>query len=98
MWLPPASTPVGLDSTPSLRPERRFHPSAARVSAPGRTVRPGADEVSAPGVPACGAAEASCDPEVSKGVARAVAPRDRKSTRLNSSHVKISYAVFCLKK
>src|SRR5690606_19601883 len=26
------------------------------------------------------------------------AVRDRKSTRLNSSHVKISYAVFCLKK
>src|SRR5690606_40209874 len=26
------------------------------------------------------------------------APLDRKSTRLNSSHVKISYAVFCLKK
>src|SRR5690606_41138390 len=25
------------------------------------------------------------------------AARDRKSTRLNSSHVKISYAVFCLK-
>src|SRR3989442_11375507 len=25
-------------------------------------------------------------------------PRDRKSTRLNSSHVRISYAVFCLKK
>src|SRR5690606_41380528 len=25
-------------------------------------------------------------------------PLDRKSTRLNSSHVKISYAVFCLKK
>src|SRR5207253_8786077 len=24
-------------------------------------------------------------------------PRDRKSTRLNSSHVAISYAVFCLK-
>src|SRR5690606_40636919 len=24
--------------------------------------------------------------------------KDRKSTRLNSSHVKISYAVFCLKK
>src|SRR5690606_41018316 len=28
----------------------------------------------------------------------AVADADRKSTRLNSSHVKISYAVFCLKK
>src|SRR3712207_9376068 len=26
------------------------------------------------------------------------APRDRKSTRLNSSHANISYAVFCLKK
>src|SRR5436309_6171223 len=26
------------------------------------------------------------------------ASRDRKSTRLNSSHVKSSYAVFCLKK
>src|SRR2546428_4268203 len=25
-------------------------------------------------------------------------PRDRKSTRLNSSHDQISYAVFCLKK
>src|SRR5690606_41270441 len=28
----------------------------------------------------------------------AIAGADRKSTRLNSSHVKISYAVFCLKK
>src|SRR5690606_41652403 len=30
--------------------------------------------------------------------ARAASTKDRKSTRLNSSHVKISYAVFCLKK
>src|SRR5436305_10879010 len=29
---------------------------------------------------------------------RPVEERDRKSTRLNSSHVRISYAVFCLKK
>src|SRR2546430_6992453 len=29
---------------------------------------------------------------------RVVCPRDRKSTRLNSSHSQISYAVFCLKK
>src|SRR2546430_13426392 len=29
---------------------------------------------------------------------RIVAQRDRKSTRLNSSHSQISYAVFCLKK
>src|SRR3712207_9407746 len=27
-----------------------------------------------------------------------IRPRDRKSTRLNSSHANISYAVFCLKK
>src|SRR5690606_40098603 len=32
-------------------------------------------------------------PDAAAGVAE-----DRKSTRLNSSHVKISYAVFCLKK
>src|SRR5438128_6183379 len=32
-----------------------------------------------------------------EGAARAVR-RDRKSTRLNSSHGSISYAVFCLKK
>src|SRR5438876_1703946 len=30
--------------------------------------------------------------------ARAASPSDRKSTRLNSSHPSISYAVFCLKK
>src|SRR3989442_9120559 len=34
------------------------------------------------------------------GIARKPEPTlpDRKSTRLNSSHVRISYAVFCLKK
>src|SRR5690606_41907747 len=31
-------------------------------------------------------------------LAEATERTDRKSTRLNSSHVKISYAVFCLKK
>src|SRR5204862_7156166 len=30
--------------------------------------------------------------------AASATPQDRKSTRLNSSHVEISYAVFCLKK
>src|SRR5437660_7995170 len=33
-----------------------------------------------------------------KAGAPPAAPPDRKSTRLNSSHVAISYAVFCLKK
>src|SRR2546429_4997409 len=32
------------------------------------------------------------------GIAQGDAHRDRKSTRLNSSHGYISYAVFCLKK
>src|SRR5438874_6206860 len=32
------------------------------------------------------------------GVTGRISYRDRKSTRLNSSHVEISYAVFCLKK
>src|SRR5687768_18195890 len=37
--------------------------------------------------------------ELSMGHARAlIGARDRKSTRLNSSHGYISYAVFCLKK
>src|SRR5690606_40296957 len=33
-----------------------------------------------------------------EGKLRDLLGQDRKSTRLNSSHVKISYAVFCLKK
>src|SRR5690606_41632289 len=36
--------------------------------------------------------------EIVEGVGSPSAAGDRKSTRLNSSHVKISYAVFCLKK
>src|SRR5436305_10111866 len=39
---------------------------------------------------------------ISVCILRVIAPKteieDRKSTRLNSSHVRISYAVFCLKK
>src|SRR3712207_8191510 len=33
-----------------------------------------------------------------QGSSRSERSRDRKSTRLNSSHANISYAVFCLKK
>src|SRR3712207_7037512 len=35
---------------------------------------------------------------LSEGVGASAAFPDRKSTRLNSSHANISYAVFCLKK
>src|SRR5439155_20349326 len=56
------------------------------------------------GVTAAAIASRSCVKSRS-GTTRLVPPaacttstRDRKSTRLNSSHVAISYAVFCLKK
>src|SRR3712207_8752667 len=49
-----------------------------------------------------GAAEDSDDVdrqlELGNGVHQAEDGQDRKSTRLNSSHANISYAVFCLKK
>src|SRR3712207_7983354 len=38
------------------------------------------------------------DPQDDQGGSGEVAVLDRKSTRLNSSHANISYAVFCLKK
>src|SRR2546430_5290737 len=38
------------------------------------------------------------DPKVKAVECRALPGKDRKSTRLNSSHSQISYAVFCLKK
>src|SRR2546426_12286320 len=38
------------------------------------------------------------DLQADLGVMRAALQADRKSTRLNSSHLVISYAVFCLKK
>src|SRR2546430_5399621 len=37
-------------------------------------------------------------PVAGEGLQRHQVARDRKSTRLNSSHSQISYAVFCLKK
>src|SRR5690242_21886170 len=38
------------------------------------------------------------EPRQLRGVVEVVDDLDRKSTRLNSSHMSISYAVFCLKK
>src|SRR5216683_3518850 len=40
----------------------------------------------------------TCQPRTFPSRRRPVCVRDRKSTRLNSSHDQISYAVFCLKK
>src|SRR5690606_19297844 len=64
----------------------------------------GIDPYVVPGDPSSGLiAGVSGDPAGTDGDADArlqayCKDRDRKSTRLNSSHVKISYAVFCLKK
>src|SRR5690606_40229680 len=62
-------------------------PGAARVTTTPATFTGPSRHV---GTPTDGKALPSVD--------RAAARTDRKSTRLNSSHVKISYAVFCLKK
>src|SRR3712207_9002725 len=43
-------------------------------------------------------AEFLANPAHKERVGQGLLPSDRKSTRLNSSHANISYAVFCLKK
>src|SRR5699024_11969985 len=68
-----------------------FARATAAISASGSTAR-----IFAP-------ASLSCEaripvPEPTSRMRGALASGDRKSTRLNSSHVSISYAVFCLKK
>src|SRR5690349_22550369 len=45
-----------------------------------------------------GAVDVRLRREVHDGARPVACQQDRKSTRLNSSHVEISYAVFCLKK
>src|SRR3712207_6857994 len=47
---------------------------------------------------AAGPRHAAPDPVAARHGDAARGPADRKSTRLNSSHANISYAVFCLKK
>src|SRR3712207_245837 len=71
----------------------RFRSHADRDEAE-RGARDGDDGEHAVGATAQGGREqlGSVDPQRGDG------ERDRKSTRLNSSHANISYAVFCLKK
>src|SRR3712207_7263696 len=58
-----------------------------------------ADQATAGGYPAAGPADAGATGEtVTTSGESPGAATDRKSTRLNSSHANISYAVFCLKK
>src|SRR5690606_41829081 len=92
--LPPARTPPPPFPYPTLfrSPHRREHLGREDAGGLARGRQHGDDEVAfgdevaqllGPGIDALDAFRRH---------------RDRKSTRLNSSHVKISYAVFCLKK
>src|SRR2546427_1355030 len=54
------------------------------------------NETAAPGLPALRTLQGQSGTRT--GVVRISRSEDRKSTRLNSSHSQISYAVFCLKK
>src|SRR5438067_9564101 len=47
---------------------------------------------------AIGGMTGNADRRITDALEEALVNTDRKSTRLNSSHVSISYAVFCLKK
>src|SRR5256885_3689179 len=63
---------------------------------------PATSRTSSTSPPSCSTRESRCSPPSAAsrrtGGSRPRTARDRKSTRLNSSHLVISYAVFCLKK
>src|SRR5205814_6089436 len=73
-------------ATPSARLDAIFRPQGRPTSSPASLPMTGL-----PGASSAAASLRSPD-------ARVISIRDRKSTRLNSSHLGISYAVFCLKK
>src|SRR5690606_25012436 len=92
---PPAGQAVryGARRTPAAATRRRGPPAGPWRTGSGRTARRRGAGCPAP-VPSSAPAPATPGPR-----RRSPSPSwpDRKSTRLNSSHVKISYAVFCLK-
>src|SRR5699024_12873928 len=79
-------------------PTRRSSDLRARgiIAADAPRTSSGSRYPAAPGAPFVVSAHATSPPSAT--TALSAAPEDRKSTRLNSSHVSISYAVFCLKK
>src|SRR5256885_12717062 len=100
MYRPPPNSPL-FPSPPLSRPRARHGFPQTRVppTLP-RMVRtplqPGAHRMSHD--PAANhATEATATDDATEAVVPYI-PVDRKSTRLNSSHLVISYAVFCLKK
>src|SRR5215475_9777077 len=87
------TAPAAMPARPCLRRYRSVAPARRRwaqcrpetARPPGRCLKEPTEEPRGSG-------------NQSKSASAAPDRRDRKSTRLNSSHVKISYAVFCLKK
>src|SRR5690554_7041252 len=98
MRLPPPTTPFPTRRSSDLR----FHtPSALAIDAHGNlyvadTGNHAIRRVAPDGSVTTLAGDGT--PGFSDGPAEQARFQDRKSTRLNSSHVRISYAVFCLKK
>src|SRR5690348_18171314 len=94
-WKPPRTSP--------LAGHRQVMPATVRV-APGGGVGVAAAAAAGGAGGTAGAATAGGETELAAGrfpaaaVDAGAAGADRKSTRLNSSHPSISYAVFCLKK
>src|SRR5690606_41930472 len=94
-----AATPPALPSFPPRRSSDLLTARPARGPRP--TAGGSAPPAPAPAPPPAGRSVASRPAARGYRGAAAAPPhrrQDRKSTRLNSSHVKISYAVFCLKK
>src|SRR3712207_7079166 len=82
-------SPLGIDQ------QRHKLRSAARAPHQGRGLR----ERKVAWAPGVEHEADELDPRLKRGVdALRIGEPDRKSTRLNSSHANISYAVFCLKK
>src|SRR3712207_8908114 len=81
-------------------PEDRLSRARPDVGPPGDRTAPPTETGSACPAPSHPTSEAGHNPASRQVAVLAMVSRagDRKSTRLNSSHANISYAVFCLKK
>src|SRR2546421_2370696 len=91
--LPPRSTlfPYTTLFRSALGPAQRRAAASAHESGGGRAPAPRRDRADAGRL-------ARARPAQAQGAVGRPGAADRKSTRLNSSHDQISYAVFCLKK
>src|SRR5699024_12328092 len=91
---PPTASPNSQGPIP-----QRHSPPTRRSSDlwPGATA-PSWYSMNPPERSVCSASSRSSGVDCGSTVSRSSSSTDRKSTRLNSSHVSISYAVFCLNK